>query len=103
MNWRYVTLGTVLAGAACFAEPVSAAGEDQPVLILAQPLARADAIWMAQAQGFFKAGGLAVSVRWMTTGADMLGVFGQGRAGVMVFSGPNASRVKASVSGRGTS
>jgi len=58
-----------------------AVDEDTKVLVLAQPLARADAIWMAQSKGFFKAEGLAVSVRWMTSGADMLGVFGQGRDG----------------------
>jgi ABC-type nitrate/sulfonate/bicarbonate transport system substrate-binding protein len=61
--------------------PAEAGHEDGKVLVLAQPFARADAIWMAQSKGFFKAEGLAVSVRWMASGADMLGAFGQGRDG----------------------
>ena len=61
--------------------PAEAGDEDGKVLVLAQPLARADAVWMAQSKEFFKAEGLAVSVRWMAGGADMLGVFGQGRDG----------------------
>jgi len=62
-----------------------AVDEDAKVLVLAQPFARADAIWMAQTKEFFKAEGLAVSVRWMAGGADMLGVFGQGRDGRQGF------------------
>jgi ABC-type nitrate/sulfonate/bicarbonate transport system substrate-binding protein len=72
-------VGVALVALLCCSAPAEAVDEDAKVLVLAQPLARADAIWMAQSKGFFKAEGLAVSVRWMTAGADMLGVFGQGR------------------------
>ena len=65
--------------------PAEAVDEDAKVLVLAPPLARADAIWMAQSKRFFNAEGLAVSVRWMGGGADMLGVFGQGRDGSRGF------------------
>jgi ABC-type nitrate/sulfonate/bicarbonate transport system substrate-binding protein len=74
-------LSVVLAVLLCCSVPAEAGQEDAKVLVLAQPLARADAIWMAQSKGFFKAEGLTVSVRWMTSGAAMLGVFGEGRDG----------------------
>jgi NitT/TauT family transport system substrate-binding protein len=65
--------------------PARAGNEDGNVLILAPPLARGDAIWMAQSKGFFKAEELTVSVRWMAGGSDALGVFARGRDGTRGF------------------
>jgi len=78
-------LGMALIAVLWTFAPAEAVDEDAKVLVLAQPFARADAIWMAQSKEFFKAEGLAVSVRWMAGGADMLGVFGQGRDGRQGF------------------
>src|SRR5262252_4807097 len=78
-------LGMALIAVLWTFAPAEAADEDAKVLVLAQPFARADAIWMAQSKEFFKAEGIAVSVRWMAGGADMLGVFGQGRDGRQGF------------------
>jgi ABC-type nitrate/sulfonate/bicarbonate transport system substrate-binding protein len=78
-------LGVALVAVLWTFAPAGAVDEDAKVLVLAQPFARADAIWMAQSKEFFKAEGLAVSVRWMAGGADMLGVFGQGRDGRQGF------------------
>src|SRR5213593_2800793 len=62
--------------------PLTEAGhKDGKVLVLAQPLARADAFWMAQSKGFFVEQHLKVSVRWVAEGADALRVFREGRDG----------------------
>jgi len=55
--------------------------EDGRILMFAQPLARADAVWMAQARGYFKAQRLDVAVRWWPSGTEALGVFQDGMAG----------------------
>src|SRR5437899_2087795 len=71
------TLVALLSGA-----PRTEAGqEDDKVLVLAQPLARADAFWMAQSKSFFGEQQLKVSVRWAAGGADALRVFREGREG----------------------
>src|SRR5437763_67890 len=44
--------------------------EDGRVLVVAPPLARADALWMAAARGFFKDEGLSVTVRWVSSGRE---------------------------------
>ncbi len=80
-----LAVGVVLVALLGCSAPAEAVDEDVKVLVLVQPFARADAIWMAQSKEFFKAEGLAVSVRWMAGGADMLGVFGQGRDGRQGF------------------
>lgn len=61
--------------------PTDAGHEDGKVLVLAPPLARADAFWMAQSKGFFGEQQLKVSVKWMAGGADALRVFREGREG----------------------
>jgi len=58
--------------------PAAAGRADEKVLILAQPLARADAVWMAQAKGFFKEENLQVTVRWVSSGNDALRTFQDG-------------------------
>jgi NitT/TauT family transport system substrate-binding protein len=60
-------VATLLPGA-----PAEAARNDDKVLIFAQPLARADAVWMAQAKGFFKEEHLQITVRWVPSGNDAL-------------------------------
>jgi ABC-type nitrate/sulfonate/bicarbonate transport system substrate-binding protein len=61
------------AGAAC------AGHEDGRVLILAPPLVRADALWMAAARAFFKDERLSVTVRWMSSGREALQAWAQAR------------------------
>ena len=76
----YVLAAVLVAalGTGAPAEPGRAGDE---VLILAQPLARTDAIWMAQAKGFFKEEKLQVTVRWVSSGTDALTTFQAGREG----------------------
>jgi len=75
------TLGAALAAALWTATTAEAGHEDGRVLIFAQPFVRADAIWMAQAKGFFKEERLAVSVKWVSAGTDALKVLQEGREG----------------------
>ena len=75
-SWRF--LGLALA-AALARGPVAEAGhEDGKVLILAQPTARGDALWMALTKGFFKAERLDVTVRWSSGGNEILRAFKDG-------------------------
>lgn len=60
---------------------MAGAEEAERVLVLSQPLVRADAFWMAQAKGIFAEQQLKVSVRWVTRGSDALRVFREGREG----------------------
>ena len=62
--------------------------EDGRVLVVAPPLARADALWMAAARGFFKDEGLSVTVRWVSSGREALQALNQSRdkqAGAVAF------------------
>lgn len=78
-SWRF--LGLALA-AALARGPVAEAGhEDGKVLILAQPTARGDALWMALTKGFFKAERLDVTVRWSSGGNEILRAFQDGKEG----------------------
>src|SRR5215831_12431259 len=81
-----LALGVAFVAVLGCSAPAEAVDEDTRVLVLAQPFARADAIWMAQYKEFFKAEGLAVSVKWMPGGADMLRVLGQRKAGRQGFA-----------------
>jgi ABC-type nitrate/sulfonate/bicarbonate transport system substrate-binding protein len=77
-RWLLVTaVGVALSGAAL----ARAGHQDGKILILAQPFARADALWMAVARGFFKDEQLAVTVKWVSSGADALRTFENGRDG----------------------
>lgn len=78
---RYVLAAAVLAALGTGAPAAQAGPEDDKVLILAQPLARTDAVWMAQAKGFFKEEKLQVTVRWMSSGNDVLSAFQAGAEG----------------------
>jgi NitT/TauT family transport system substrate-binding protein len=71
----------VLCGLLSGAPPTEAGNENGKVLVLAPPLVRADAFWMAQSKGFFGEEQLEVSVRWMASGADALRIFREGRDG----------------------
>ena len=77
---RIATLAT-LCGLLSQAPPAEAGHEDSKVLVLAPPLVRADAFWMAQSKGFFGEQQLKVSVRWMASGGDALRIFREGRDG----------------------
>lgn len=77
---RYV-LAAALVTALGAGAPAEAGHTDGKVLILAQPLARADAVWMAQAKGFFKEEKLQVTVRWVSSGNDALRTFQDGSEG----------------------
>jgi len=77
---RYV-LAAALVTALGAGAPAEAGHTDGKVLILAQPLARTDAIWMAQAKGFFKEEKLEVTVRWVSSGNDALRTFQDGKEG----------------------
>lgn len=77
---RYVVAAALAAALGAGTRGVEAGPVDDTVLILAQPLARTDAIWMAQAKGFFKEEKLQVTVRWMSSGNDALSMFQNRRA-----------------------
>ncbi len=70
-----------LAGALGPGAAAEAGHEDGKVLLFAQPLARADALWMALAKGFFKEEKLNVTVKWMSGGGEALGSFQDGKDG----------------------
>lgn len=67
---REYVLAVALVAILGHGAPAEAGRADDKVLILAQPLARADAVWMAQAKGFFKDENLQVTVRWVSSGND---------------------------------
>lgn len=69
---RHYVLAAALVTALGAGVSAEAGRADDKVLILAQPLARADAVWMAQAKGFFKEEKLQVTVRWVSSGNDAL-------------------------------
>ncbi len=79
--WGRFLLGVALAAALGPGAVGEAGHEDGKVLIFAQPLARADAIWMAQAKGFFKDEKLNVTVKWMSEGGEALRNFQDGKDG----------------------
>jgi ABC-type nitrate/sulfonate/bicarbonate transport system substrate-binding protein len=76
-----VAVLAALAGLLPGSPPTEAGHEDGRVLVLAPPLVRADAFWMAQSKGSFAEQQLKVSVRWVASGADALRTFREGRDG----------------------
>src|SRR5438128_4254255 len=79
----------VAAVALCsWATAARAGHEDGRVLIVAPPLTRADALWMAAARGFFKDEKLSVTVRWLPSGREALQALNRSRnlaAGAVAF------------------
>ncbi len=80
-RWKRNLVALALVAGLEPAALAQAGHQDGKVLIFAQPLARADAIWMAQAKGFFKEQKLDVVVRWWSSGTDALRVFYEGKDG----------------------
>ncbi len=73
-RWKRNLVALALVAGLEPAALAQAGHQDGKVLIFAQPLARADAIWMAQAKGFFKEQKLDVAVRWWSSGTNALQV-----------------------------
>jgi len=66
--------------------PAARAGhEDGKVLLFAQPIAKADAIWMAIQKGFFKDEKLDVTVKWFSAGTTAMQTFQAGKEGKRGF------------------
>jgi ABC-type nitrate/sulfonate/bicarbonate transport system substrate-binding protein len=76
-----MTLALVLAAAA----PAFPGHEDGKVLLFSQPIAKADAIWMALKKGFFKEEGLDVTVKWFSAGTTAMQTFQSGKDGKRGF------------------
>src|SRR5881628_1109279 len=64
---------------------VWAGHEDGKVLLFSQPIAKADAIWMAMQQGFFKDEKLDVTVKWFSAGTTAMQTFQSGKDGKRGF------------------
>jgi ABC-type nitrate/sulfonate/bicarbonate transport system substrate-binding protein len=79
------TVGVVLGLAALLPGPARAGHEDGKVLLFAQPIAKADSIWMALKKGFFKDEGLDVSVKWFSSGTTAMQTFQAGKDGKRGF------------------
>lgn len=65
--------------------PAAAAHEDGKVLLFAQPIAKADAVWMALKKGFFKEERLDVTVKWFSAGTTAMQTFQSGKDGKRGF------------------
>jgi ABC-type nitrate/sulfonate/bicarbonate transport system substrate-binding protein len=76
-----MTLALMLAAAA----PAFPGHEDGKVLLFSQPIAKADAIWMALKKGFFKEEGLDVTVKWFSAGTTAMQTFQSGKDGKRGF------------------
>jgi ABC-type nitrate/sulfonate/bicarbonate transport system substrate-binding protein len=59
--------------------------EDGKVLLFAQPIAKADALWMAIHKGFFKDEKLDVTVKWFSAGTTAMQTFQSGKDGKRGF------------------
>jgi ABC-type nitrate/sulfonate/bicarbonate transport system substrate-binding protein len=67
------------------AAPAGAGHEDGKVLLFAQPIAKADSIWMALSKGFFKDEKLDVTVKWFSAGTTAMQTFQAGKEGKRGF------------------
>ncbi len=76
-----LAVAVTLAGVA----PALAGHEDGKVLLFAQPIAKADAIWMALKKGFFKEEKLDVTVKWFSAGTTAMQTFQAGKEGKRGF------------------
>ncbi|MGH7388357.1 MAG: ABC transporter substrate-binding protein [Candidatus Rokuibacteriota bacterium] len=77
--WMIGAAALVVLGATV--APARAGHEDGKVLLFAQPIAKADAIWMAIRKGFFKEEGLDVTVKWFSAGTTAMQTFQSGKDG----------------------
>jgi ABC-type nitrate/sulfonate/bicarbonate transport system substrate-binding protein len=75
----------VLALVVALVAPASAGHEDGKVLLFAQPIAKADSVWMALKKGFFKDEGLDVTVKWFSAGTTAMQTFQSGKEGKRGF------------------
>ena len=78
-------VGAVLAAVLAAGAPAWAGHEDGKVLLFAQPIAKADAIWMALKKGFFKEEKLDVTVKWFSAGTTAMQTFQSGKDGKRGF------------------
>jgi ABC-type nitrate/sulfonate/bicarbonate transport system substrate-binding protein len=84
-RWGAWTVGVALAGLAAGGAVAEAGHEDGKVLLFAQPIAKADAIWMALKKGFFKEEKLDVTVKWFSAGTTAMQTFQAGKDGKRGF------------------
>ena len=84
-RWKQRVLSLALAAVLAGAVPAAAGHEDGKVIILAQPTARGDALWMALTKDFFKEERLDVTVRWSSGGNEILRAFQGGEEGKRGF------------------
>jgi ABC-type nitrate/sulfonate/bicarbonate transport system substrate-binding protein len=82
---RLAGLIAVVALALAWAPAARAGHEDGKVLLFAQPIAKADAIWMAIQKGFFKDEKLDVTVKWFSAGTTAMQTFQAGKEGKRGF------------------
>src|SRR5499427_7592829 len=88
MGQRALIVSVVMAAIALTLGGVSsvwAGHEDGKVLIFSQPIAKADALWMAVQQGFFKDEKLEVTVKWFSAGTTAMQTFQAGKDGKRGF------------------
>jgi len=78
-------VGVALAAFLWPGAPALAGHEDGKVLLFAQPIAKADAIWMALKKGFFKDEKLDVTVKWFSAGTTAMQTFQSGMDGKRGF------------------
>jgi ABC-type nitrate/sulfonate/bicarbonate transport system substrate-binding protein len=80
-KWLLRVRELAVIAALSWAGLAEAGHEDGKILILAQPTARGDALWMALTQGFFKEEKLDVTVKWVASGNELLRAFQHGKEG----------------------
>lgn len=78
-------VGMVLAVGVMMPAVARAGHEDGKVMLFAQPIAKADAIWMALKKGFFKNEGLDITVKWFSAGTTAMQTFQSGKEGKRGF------------------
>src|SRR3989475_4978160 len=88
-TWSGFIVIAVIGLTVATAAPVRAGHEDGKVLLFSQPIAKADAIWMAMQQGFFKDEKLDVTVKWFSAGTTAMQTFQSGKDGKRRFGGFN--------------
>src|SRR5438445_8863767 len=84
-TWSGFIVSAVIGLTVATAAPVWAGHEDGKVLLFSQPIAKADAIWMAMQQGFFKDEKLDVTVKWFSAGTTAMQTFQAGKDGKRGF------------------
>ncbi len=84
-RWNGWVVGIGLAAFLGAGAPARAGHEDGKVLLFTQPIAKADAIWMALKKAFFKEEGLDVTVKWFSAGTTAMQTFQSGKEGKRGF------------------